>query len=82
MIRRGPNIVFRLPVKGRRGGAYVSTDAIPVLHPGHMLRAPSPTCSAARAGFESALGATSPVGLGKRVVLSHAVIAAALSMSN
>jgi hypothetical protein len=46
-----------------------------------MLRAPSPTCNSARAGFESALGATSPVGLGKRVVLSHAVIAAALSMN-
>jgi hypothetical protein len=76
MISRGPNIVFRLPVKGRRGGAYLSNDAIPVLHPGHMLRAPSPTVLSARAGFESALGATSPV------VLSHAVIAAALSMSN
>jgi hypothetical protein len=78
MIRRGPNIVFSLPVQGRPGGVYVSNDAIPVLHPGRKTCAPS----AARARFDAAMGATAPIGIGKRIVRPSALIAAALSLSN
>ena len=77
MIRRGPNIVFSLPVQGRPGGVYVSNDAIPVRQPGRMVSAPP----AARAGFDAALGATASIGIGKRIVRPAALMAAALSLS-
>jgi hypothetical protein len=77
MIRRGPNIVFSLPVQGRPGGVFVSNDAIPVLHPGRMMRAPSTP----RVRFDAAMGATAPIGIGKRIVRPSALIAAALSLS-
>ena len=77
MIRRGPNIVFSVPVHGRAGGVYVSNDSIPVLHPGHKIVAPS----SARARFDAAMGATAPIGIGKRIVRPSALIAAAMSLS-
>jgi hypothetical protein len=77
MIRRGPNIVFSLPVHGRPGGMFVSNDAIPVLHPGRKVHAPS----SAREGFGATLGATAPIGIGKRIVRPSALIAAAMSLS-
>jgi len=79
MIRRGPNIVFSLPVQGRPGGVYISNEAIPVLHPGRKMRARGE--GMARAGFDQALGATAPIGIGKRIVRPAALIAAAMSLS-
>lgn len=76
MIRRGPNIVFSLPVQGRPGGVYVSNDAIPVRRPGKMVRMSTP-----RNDFGSAMEATAPIGIGKRIVRPSALIAAALSLS-
>ncbi|HUS29328.1 MAG TPA: hypothetical protein VMZ53_12505 [Kofleriaceae bacterium] len=69
-----------MPVAGRPGGTYISNEAIPVLHPGRMMRAPSSTNSA-RARFDAAMGATAPVGIGKRIVRPSALIAAAMSLS-
>ena len=56
---------------------YISNEAIPVLHPGRKVHAPS----SARASFDAALGATAPIGVGKRIVRPSALIAAAMSLS-
>ena len=77
MIRRGPNIVFSLPVGGRPGGVYVSNEAIPVRHPGRMTR----TDFTPRSDFGAAMQATAPIGIGKRIIRPAALMAAALSLS-
>ena len=56
---------------------YISHEAIPVLQPGRKVHAPS----SAREGFNATLGATAPIGIGKRIVRPAALIAAAMSLS-
>jgi hypothetical protein len=55
---------------------YISHEAIPVLHPGRMM-----TTAGSRARFDAAMGATAPIGIGKRIVRPSALIAAAMSLS-
>jgi hypothetical protein len=93
MIRRGPNIVFTLPTEGRPGGAFTSTAAIPIRsmsasqsHRSELLAALTANRRAhrlrsSRRELDTALAATAPIGIGKRVIRPSAVIAAAMSLS-
>lgn len=94
MIRRGPNIVFTLPTEGRPGGSFTASSPIPIRalsasqsHRTELLAALTAnrrvhrSMSTPRAQFGATMGATAPIGLGKRIIRPSAVIAAAMSLS-